>query len=239
MTSIAFASLFLGLVLGNNTIGAIVEGPVAAVEFQLDGEPVARLAKPPWSTRIDLGADISPHELTARALDSSGVEIARVRQWLNLPRPQAETQIVLERDESGRAIAAHLSPDVLVIDPMALHEGDHGLDHVAPRGVARRRTGAWRRCTCRGDRPGRHAHEQPLLLEQHLERLAQRRPGDSKHLAELPFGNARALWNVAFDNIVTKPQQDFPVQRGLLAVGRGDRHSGFGNRGFHLHNSSL
>ena len=114
MTSIAFASLFLGLVLGHNTVGAIVEGPVAAVEFQLDGEPIARLGKPPWSTRIDLGADISPHELTARALDSSGVEVARARQWLNLPRPQAETEVVLERDDSGRAIAARLSFQSLV-----------------------------------------------------------------------------------------------------------------------------
>lgn len=114
MTSIAFASLFLGLVLGHNTVDAIVEGPVAAVEFQLDGEPVARLGKPPWSTRIDLGADISPHELTARALDSSGVEVARARQWLNLPRPGAETQVVLERDDSGRAIAARLSFQSLV-----------------------------------------------------------------------------------------------------------------------------
>jgi hypothetical protein len=114
MTSIAFASLFLGLVLGNNMVGAIVEGPVAAVEFQLDGEAIARVGKPPWSTRVDLGADISPHELTARALDSSGTEVARARQWLNLPRGRAETQVVLERDDTGRAIAARLSSQSLV-----------------------------------------------------------------------------------------------------------------------------
>jgi hypothetical protein len=49
VTSIAFTSLFLGLVLGNNTVAAIVEGPVAAVEFRLDGERIALLAKPPWT----------------------------------------------------------------------------------------------------------------------------------------------------------------------------------------------
>ena len=59
------------------------------------------------------------------------------------------------------------------------------------------------------------------LRSQDLERLAQRRSGDSKHLAELPFGNACALWNVAFDHVIAKPQQDFAVQRGLLAVRTG------------------
>lgn len=114
MTSIAFTSLFLGLVLGGSSVEAIVEGPAAAVEFQLDGEPIARLARPPWRTRIQLGDDLSPHELVARALDASGVEVARTRQWLNLPRPEAEAAFVLERDRSGRAVGARLSWQSLV-----------------------------------------------------------------------------------------------------------------------------
>src|SRR5262245_37252796 len=77
------------------------------------------------------------------------------------------------------------------------------------------------------------------LRRQHLERLAQRRPGDPKHLAELPLGNTRAARNVAFHYIVAQPQQDLPVQRGLLAIGLGDWHPAFRNRGFHLHNGSL
>ena len=78
----------------------------------------------------------------------------------------------------------------------------------------------------------------------HLERLAQGGAGNSEHFAELPFGNASAVRNVAFDHIVAKPRQDFPVERGLGAVGAvigefGDWHPGFGNRRFHRRNSSL
>jgi hypothetical protein len=109
VTSIAFTSLFLGLVLGAQTIGVNVDEPVAAVEYQLDGKPIGRSSSGPWSVRVDLGAELSPHVLVARALDKNGDEIARARQWLNLPRPRAETEIVLEKDDRGRAIAARLS----------------------------------------------------------------------------------------------------------------------------------
>jgi hypothetical protein len=109
VTSIAFTSLFLGLVLGGQTIGVNLDGPVSAVEYQLDGKAIGRSSARPWSIRVDLGADLAPHVLVARALDKKGNEIARARQWLNLPRQQAETEIVLEKDERGRAIAARLS----------------------------------------------------------------------------------------------------------------------------------
>jgi hypothetical protein len=109
MTSIAFTSFFLGLVLGAQNIGVDVEGPVVAVEYQLDGKSIGRAPARPWSIRVDLGTAISPHVLVARALDRKGEEVARVRQWLNLPRPRAETEIVLEKDANGRATAARLS----------------------------------------------------------------------------------------------------------------------------------
>ncbi|HEU5251548.1 MAG TPA: hypothetical protein VFW15_16305 [Thermoanaerobaculia bacterium] len=113
MTSIAFTTLFLGLVMSVQTLGVNVDGPVGAVEYVLDGKPIGRSSSRPWSARIDLGSDLSPHELVARALDREGREIARTRQWLNLPRPRAETAIVLERDARGRAIAARLSTQSL------------------------------------------------------------------------------------------------------------------------------
>ena len=106
---------------------------------------------------------------------------------------------------------------------------------MTSKSSSRSRSLSWR---TRAPRLGRSSIRP--FRRQHLERLAQRRSGDPKHLAELPFGNAGALWNVAFDHVVAKPQQDFAVQRGLLAVG--DWVIGtpvFGNRGFHLHNSSL
>jgi len=114
MTSIAFASLFLGLVLGPQTVGVLVEGPVASVEIELDGKTVGRLAKNPWSLKVDLGSQIDPHELVARALNEQGEEVATTRQWLNLPGPPAQVQVLLERDKSGRAIAARLTWQSLI-----------------------------------------------------------------------------------------------------------------------------
>jgi len=82
---------------------------VAAVVLELDGRAVSRMTAPPWTRRVDFGREFSPHELVARALDGRGEEVARTRQWINLPRPPAETQILLERDAFGRAVAARLA----------------------------------------------------------------------------------------------------------------------------------
>ncbi len=106
---IAFASLFLGLVVGIQPVTVLVEGRAAAVRFELDGRAVGRIQAPPWSLPINFGTDLSPHELVASALDERGREIGRARQWLNLPRPPAEVHLVLARDEKGRSTAARLS----------------------------------------------------------------------------------------------------------------------------------
>lgn len=120
MTSIVFTSLFLGLVAGSQTVGVLVDGPAAAVEYELDGESLGRVAGPPWNLRVSLGEDLSPKELVARALDREGREIARARQWLNLPREDAETEVVLERNEAGQAVAARLSwQSILGSKPLA------------------------------------------------------------------------------------------------------------------------
>ena len=109
MTSIVFTSLFLGLVAGNQTVGVLVGGPAAAVEYRLDGKPLGRVETPPWELRVEFGVDLSPHELVARALDREGREVAVTRQWLNLPREDAETEVVLERNQKGRPVGARLS----------------------------------------------------------------------------------------------------------------------------------
>ena len=106
---IAFASLFLSLVAGVLPVSVIVSAPVARVEFLLDDRPAGRVWKKPWSVTIDLGEQLEPHELTALAFDEKEREIGRARQWLNLPRPPAEIEIVLEHDRTGRATAAHLA----------------------------------------------------------------------------------------------------------------------------------
>ncbi|HSU82997.1 MAG TPA: hypothetical protein VLR69_11295, partial [Thermoanaerobaculia bacterium] len=74
---IAFVTLLLGLISGTYPIEVTVSGPVAAVEFTLDGADAGRVEHPPWIGRVDLGADLRPHELVARILDAQGHEISR------------------------------------------------------------------------------------------------------------------------------------------------------------------
>ncbi|MEA2600797.1 MAG: hypothetical protein QOF89_1789 [Acidobacteriota bacterium] len=106
---IAFVTLLLGLISGAYPIEVTVGGPVVSVEYLLDGVSVAELKGPPWVARVELGAEIRPRELTARALGADGQEIARVTQWLNLPRPPAEVEIVLEKGMDGAPRAAQLT----------------------------------------------------------------------------------------------------------------------------------
>src|SRR6476469_6438224 len=106
---IVFVTLLLGLVSGVYPIEVTVSGPVFAVEFILDGKVARHLSSPPWKTGIDLGADLRPHRLVARALDAQGREISQASQWLNLPRPPAEAELVVEKGEDGAPKSALLS----------------------------------------------------------------------------------------------------------------------------------
>jgi hypothetical protein len=106
---IAFASLFLGLMVGVRPVTVIVGGSVASVSIELDGHQVGRLVDAPWTLEVDFGREFEPHELVARAFDDEGSEVATVRQWVNLPRPPAEIEVLLDRDEKGRAVAARLA----------------------------------------------------------------------------------------------------------------------------------
>jgi hypothetical protein len=127
---IAFLTLFLGLISGRvpvelavtatgatGTTGAAsdvsavsdVSGAVANIEIRLDGRAVRGLSAPPWKAEVDLGKDLLPHHLTARALGAAGVEIARAEQWINLPQPQATVDVTPETDPGGRIVAARLS----------------------------------------------------------------------------------------------------------------------------------
>lgn len=102
---IAFASLFLGLVLGWQPVELLVAPEVTRVEVRLDERPLATLVRPPWRVTCDLGTTLEPHELTAVAFDAAGRELGRVSQWLNLPRPHAEAEALLERQPDGSAVA--------------------------------------------------------------------------------------------------------------------------------------
>ncbi len=106
---IAFVTLLLGLISGMYPIEVAVTGPVAKVELLVDGRLAATTASPPWKAFVNLGDNLEPHELVARALDGKGDELARATQWLNLPRPPAEVSIVLENGPDGKPASARLT----------------------------------------------------------------------------------------------------------------------------------
>ena len=105
---IVFTTLFLGLVAGMQTVSLQVSGPVHLVRVMLDGREVAVITQPPWKTNVDLGQDLVPRELAAVAFNKRGDEVARATQMLNLPRPTAEFEIVLERGARDAITGASL-----------------------------------------------------------------------------------------------------------------------------------
>jgi hypothetical protein len=107
MTHIAFITLFLGLVTGQQPIQMKVTGPAAKIEFQVDGR-VAGAITEPWSAVINFGSRLRPHRIVARALDDSGREVARAEQTINLPQSLSEVQLVLERNTTGRPIGVQM-----------------------------------------------------------------------------------------------------------------------------------
>ncbi|HEX6198750.1 MAG TPA: hypothetical protein VF150_00680 [Thermoanaerobaculia bacterium] len=107
--TIAFATLFLGLVVGTQPVELVVGADVARVELLLDGQVVGDRAGPPWEVPCDFGEELAPHELVAVALDAEGKELGRARQWINLPRSEAEATVVVEGAEDGKDAVARLS----------------------------------------------------------------------------------------------------------------------------------
>ena len=106
---IEFLSLFVGLIIGVHNVEVAVSGPVARVEFRIDGEVLAEIDKAPWVAQFDFGRKLVPAELEAVAFDADGRELGRDRQLLNLPGQRAEAEIVAIRDGSGRVTAARLA----------------------------------------------------------------------------------------------------------------------------------
>jgi hypothetical protein len=105
------STLFLGLVSGRVTVELAVTGPVpvVAIDLALDGVPTERFAGPPFRGQIDLGKNLLPHHLVARAVDAKGAEIASAEQWINLPQPPAVVILTPETDPAGRLAAVGVS----------------------------------------------------------------------------------------------------------------------------------
>ena len=113
---IAFATLFLGLVLGPKQVDLLVEGEPAAVILQLDGVEIGRRSEQPWSFDCDLGDRLAPHKLEALFVNDRGEVEERAIQWINLPRSRAEVAFLLEgrdpkRPDTTRLVWQHIEFD--------------------------------------------------------------------------------------------------------------------------------
>lgn len=106
---IAFASLFLGLMLGVRPVEVVVGDGVAAVELRLDGRRLGKLTGAPWVMECDFGPELAPRHLEAVAFDAGERELGRVSQWINLPQERAVTSLVLEPRRPGEPRIARLS----------------------------------------------------------------------------------------------------------------------------------
>jgi hypothetical protein len=92
---VSFVTLLLGVVVGVVQVNLMAGAEVAAIELQLDGSRVAVVEGPPWKFSCDFGPDPMPRELVAIARDAAGRELGRATQWVNVPRPEAELEVVM------------------------------------------------------------------------------------------------------------------------------------------------
>ncbi len=132
---IAFVTLLLGLVTGQQVVEVAVSGRVATVELRLDGRVVERLNGEPWRAKLDFGPELTTHQLVAVARDGAGAEVGRAVQQINVPRPQIETEILLDGWERGRPRYARLiwrSAELLEPDSVAVSLDGEALDTGDP-----------------------------------------------------------------------------------------------------------
>lgn len=135
---IVFVTLFLGLVRGPQVVEVAVADSVAAVELHLDGEPAGRLEGEPWKATVDLGDELSTHELVAVALDGAGREVGRAAQQVNVPRPPTEVEILLADWERGRPRHARLvwrSSDLVAPSSIAVSLDGLALEAADPQRI--------------------------------------------------------------------------------------------------------
>jgi len=115
---VTFVSIFLWLVTGVHPVEVAVEASVVSVEIILDGKTVGVITGPAWTIECDFGPVLRPHELVAVARNEAGLELGRTRQVVNLPRPKAEVEIVLEESSSGRPEAVRVvTQNALWLEP--------------------------------------------------------------------------------------------------------------------------
>ena len=105
---IVFLTLYLGLVSGRQPLALRADPSVKSIKIVIDGAPVATMDGPPWRVDLNFGNALLPHEIVAIGFDAKGVELARATQFANLPRRNAEIDIVLTHDAKGTPARAAL-----------------------------------------------------------------------------------------------------------------------------------
>lgn len=108
MSQLVFLTLYLGLVSGIQPVSLKADAEVKSIRVLIDGATAATITAPPWRADVDFGESLLPHEVVAIGLDANGKELARATQFANVPRPFAETEIVVDRNAEGRPLRAKL-----------------------------------------------------------------------------------------------------------------------------------
>lgn len=104
--AVAFATLFLGLAVGPQTVQVLVSHEVSAVEILVDGRQLARIEGEPWEALCNLGESLKPRNMEAVAYSAAGIEIGRASVWLNSEMGPAAAEILVDTDpESGKVVA--------------------------------------------------------------------------------------------------------------------------------------
>lgn len=132
LAELVFVTRLLGLMNGTRAVEAHVDPSVHSVDLMLDGERVDVLRGAPWKTKIDFGSALAPHELIAIARDTEGRELARDAQYVNVPRPQAEIDVLFER---GRAEISWQHIGNVMPKKMKVRLGDKLLASTLTRSV--------------------------------------------------------------------------------------------------------
>lgn len=175
---VAFASLFLSLIVGVQPVAFHVDESVSSVGVFVDGRFAGALGEPPWILPVDFGEALLPHELVAVARDSGGNEVGRARQWVNLPRSPAETSLVLERE--GERVFLRLEwESVVAAQPEAVRVTLDGVS--VPVSISGRASGG-----CRVELP---EHDPDRL---HFVRAELEFPRNVSSVAEMTFGGTYA-----------------------------------------------
>ncbi|HEX6202129.1 MAG TPA: hypothetical protein VF100_03930 [Thermoanaerobaculia bacterium] len=124
---IEITTLLLGLITGPRMVAFTAAPQVASVVFHVDGEVVAGVVPEEGDgvVRVPLGREMMPHRVTAVAYDEAGREIGRDDEWVNLPRPEIDAELVLHGD------------------PWRPERASLVWEHLARRPVTVRRVEAW------------------------------------------------------------------------------------------------